>query len=116
MSAERDTTRSDDAPDDGGDDCHYGSYYYENCCGLPYRRGAEWLGLFRRFAARIADEVAPESVLDAGCAMGFLVEALRERGVDAYGIDISSYAIANVHESVRDRCRVGSVIEPFGRR
>ena len=36
--------------------------------------------------------------------MGFLVEALRKRGVDARGIDVSEYAISQVDESVRDHC------------
>jgi SAM-dependent methyltransferase len=33
-------------------------------------------------------------VLDVGCAKGFLVEALRLRGVTADGVDLSEYAIA----------------------
>ena len=48
----------------------------------------------------IVRDLRPASVLDAGCAMGFLVEALRERGVEAWGVDISEYAISKVHESV----------------
>ena len=48
--------------------------------------------------------------------MGFLVEDLRKRGVDAWGVDVSEYAISQVHESVADRCRVGSLTEPFERR
>ena len=31
--------------------------------------------------------------LDVGCATGFLVEALRELGLDAYGCDVSAYAV-----------------------
>lgn len=45
--------------------------------------------------------------------MGFLVEALRDRGVEAYGIDISDYAISEVHESIKDYCSVGSVTDPL---
>ena len=101
---------------DGCDDARYGSYYYEHCCGLPYERSPTWLGLFAGFADHIHAEIRPKSVLDAGCAMGLLVEAFADRGVDAHGIDISSYAISKVHETHRDRCRVGSILEPFGRR
>jgi len=50
-------------------------------------------------------------VLDAGCGIGLLVEALRERGVEAWGVDISEYAITHVPESVRPYCRLGSVTE-----
>ena len=44
---------------------------------------------------------------------GFLVEALRNRGVEAFGIDLSPYAIEHVHESVKPYCRVGSVTDPL---
>src|SRR3972149_7064299 len=32
-----------------------------------------------------------KKVLELGCAKGFIVEDLRSMGIDAYGIDISSY-------------------------
>ena len=32
-------------------------------------------------------------LLDVGCAYGFLVKTAYERGIDAFGVDISSYAI-----------------------
>ena len=35
-----------------------------------------------------------KTVLFVGCAKGFDVEDFRQLGVDAYGIDISSYAIS----------------------
>ena len=34
-----------------------------------------------------------QHTLDVGCAFGFFVEALRELGVDAKGVDVSQYAI-----------------------
>lgn len=39
--------------------------------------------------------------LDVGCALGFVVEALRELYVDAWGSDISADAISLAHPSVR---------------
>jgi len=48
--------------------------------------------------------------------MGFLVEELRRRGVECYGVDISEYAIARVHPDVRPFCWVGSITEPFPQR
>jgi len=50
-------------------------------------------------------------VLDAGCAIGFLVEALRERGVDARGFDISEYAISQVPEHLQPYCTLGSITD-----
>ncbi len=99
-----------------GDDSYYGSHYYETGLGAPYERSEVWLYQFRRVAQRIVEEFQPQSVMDAGCAIGLLVECLVERDVDAHGIDISSFAIGRAHESIRDRCRVGSILEPFGRR
>jgi SAM-dependent methyltransferase len=91
----------------------YGAYYYRHDCGIPYERNEHWLGFFGQVADRIVADLHPSSVLDAGCAMGFLVEALVKRGVDARGVDVSEYAISQVHESVRDRCRVQSLTEPL---
>jgi SAM-dependent methyltransferase len=92
----------------------FDAYYYRHCCGQPYVRNDSWLQFFGTIADRIAADIRPARVLDAGCAMGFLVECLRERGVDAHGIDISSYAIDQVHESARSFCRVGSIAEDLG--
>ena len=60
-------------------------------------------------------EIHPKRVLDVGCAKGFLVEALRDRGVDAFGIDVSEYAIGEVRPDIRPYCRVASAVDPFDR-
>jgi Methyltransferase domain len=93
----------------------YGAHYYEHDCGAPYERNEHWTKFFGTIADRIVADLKPRSVFDAGCAMGLLVEQLWRRGVDAWGVDISKYAISHVHESVADRCRVGSLVEPFDR-
>jgi 2-polyprenyl-3-methyl-5-hydroxy-6-metoxy-1,4-benzoquinol methylase len=41
-----------------------------------------------------------KQVLDVGCAKGFLVKSLRDLGVDAYGIDVSQYAIDNSEDGM----------------
>ncbi len=92
---------------------NFGEYYYLHDCGNPYERSEQWLGFFNNIAERIVKELEPKSVLDAGCAWGFLVEALRSRGVEAWGVDVSKYAISNVHESIKDYCKVGSIVDPF---
>ena len=91
----------------------FGRFYYRHDCGVPYERNDHWLEFFGRIADAIVRDLRPATVLDAGCAMGFLVEALRERGVDARGIDVSEYAISQVDESVREHCSVGSLTEPI---
>jgi hypothetical protein len=97
----------------GRDSAMFDAYYFATGCGRPYQRDAEWLRFFGDIAGRVASDIQPKTVLDAGCAWGFLVEALREREVEAYGIDISDYAIRNVHPEIQPYCWVGSVAEPF---
>jgi SAM-dependent methyltransferase len=94
---------------------HYDRNYYLNCIGEmdePYVRGNQhWRRIFDEVAQAIVTELRPKTVLDAGCGIGFLVEALRERGVEAWGFDISDYAISQVPEEIRPYCWVGSVTE-----
>ena len=97
----------------GGVSPNYGQYYYNHDCGLPYERSEHWLNFFGKVADHIVRELRPKRVLDAGCAKGFLVEQLRNRGVEAYGIDISEYAISQVHDSVQAYCNVASLTEPI---
>lgn len=94
----------------------FNEFYYRNCCGQPYERSETWLRFFGTAADRIVADINPRRVLDAGCAIGLLVEALRARGVDASGIDLSSFAIGSVPEALRPHCRTGSIAEPFGER
>jgi SAM-dependent methyltransferase len=97
----------------GSASLEFGRYYYEHDCGIPYERSPEWLGYFDKVADHIVSRLAAKRVLDAGCALGLLVEKLQERGVDAWGVDISEYAIGQVHESVREHCEVGSLVDPL---
>jgi SAM-dependent methyltransferase len=92
-------------------DADFGEDYYLHHVGKPYRKDEHWLGLFTLIADRIVSVIRPQRVLDAGCGQGFLVELLRERGVDACGFDISSYAIAHVPEAVKPFCWRASVCE-----
>lgn len=94
----------------------YDTHYYACECGRPYQRDEEWLKFFGSIADHIVQDIHPTTVLDAGCAMGFLVECLRERGVEAYGIDISEYAIQNVNPVIASYCSVGSIVDPFPQR
>ena len=93
------------------EDADFGEEYYRVGVGRPYRKDQHWLGFFTPIADRIVSEIKPRRVLDAGCALGILVELLRERGVEAYGFDISSYAIAHVPEPVRPFCWRASVTD-----
>ena len=45
-----------------------------------------------------------DKILDFGCAKGFLVKAFRLLNCEAFGVDISLYAIQEVDSSVRNYC------------
>jgi len=45
-----------------------------------------------------------DSILDFGCAKGYLVKAFRWLNRDAYGMDISKYAIDNCDSEVKNSC------------
>ncbi len=90
----------------------YDETYYDTSCGLPYTRDEpHWIEFFGGIARSLKKTLGPSSVLDVGCAIGMLVEALREQGIDARGIDISAWAIDQVPRALRPFCQVGSVTE-----
>lgn len=51
-------------------------------------------------------------ILVVGCAYGFLVKYLISRGADAYGIDISSYALSQAPIEISNRLMLGDVSIP----
>lgn len=51
----------------------------------------------------------PKTVLDVGCGKGNLVLWLRKLGIEAYGIDISSYALENAHRPIKRYLRRGEI-------
>lgn len=75
------------------------------------RENPHWLRFFGRVADAIVQRLNPRRALDVGCAKGFLVESLRDRGVDAFGFDVSQYAISHVREDIRQYCWVGSAAD-----
>lgn len=90
-------------------DASFDAFYFAHGCGAPYQRDEHWTRFFGGIADHLVSTIQPRRVLDAGCALGLLVEALRDRGVDAEGIDVSSHAIANVHPPIKPFCRHGSI-------
>lgn len=62
---------------------------------------------FQATAKHIVKCFKPESLLDVGCAKGFLVYALNQLGIDTLGIDVSEYAIKNA--KIPDRVQIGEV-------
>ncbi|MBM1175080.1 glycosyltransferase [Microvirga arabica] len=94
----------------------YDEECFQSHCGIPYERNSHWLACFAEIADELIRSLRPQRVLDAGCAWGFLVEALRDRGIEAWGIDISPYAISNVRPDIKPCCKRASLIEPIDQR
>ena len=84
----------------------YNAAYYLDGCGQNYNDREYWAPVFRNIAERLVDQYRPRTFLDVGCAYGYLVEAMRDLGVEAYGVDVSEFAISRVREDVRPYCRV----------
>jgi len=92
----------------------YNAEYYENYRDFPYDRNQpHWLAFFGKVAEEISRTIRPRRVLDVGCAKGFLVECLRDRGVQAFGVDISEYAISEARPDIHEYCRVASATDPI---
>ena len=72
-----------------------------------------WRAFFSNVADKVVSLTGAKRVLDVGCARGLQVQALVEKGVDAYGADISETAIASAHPDIRDRLTVATAVEPI---
>ena len=79
--------------------------------GVSYANKDHFVPFFNTIADAIVERFNPKTVLDAGCAVGYLVGALRDRGVEAYGFDISEYAITHVRDDIKPYCFVHSITE-----
>lgn len=47
-----------------------------------------------------------QTIIDFGCARGYLVKALRFLGYDAHGVDVSKWAIENADIEVKKYCKL----------
>lgn len=79
-----------------------------NYGGYRYMEG-RWEKVARLMAERYGLK-AGDKILDIGCGKGFLLYDFTKvvPGIEVHGIDISSYAIENSKEEVRDRLQVGN--------
>jgi SAM-dependent methyltransferase len=57
----------------------------------------------------LLQSVDARNALDVGCARGFVVEALRDVGIDASGCDFSAYAINTASRGARGHLRWGDL-------
>jgi SAM-dependent methyltransferase len=109
-----DLTKDAPTPDGAAGEIFDREYYATHCGSLPYDHSCGfWAGFFGRIADELMRSFRPRRVFDAGCAHGFLVEAFWDRGVEAWGRDISRFANSDVRPDLRQYCAVGSIADPI---
>ena len=110
-------TETASAPGGTGSGDYAGGYYLGGHLGPPYTyEEPHWRTFFGGVADAIVALFEPKTAYDAGCAIGLLVRALVERGVDAYGGDISEFAVTGAPQGLRERLEVRDLVQPFERR
>lgn len=82
---------------DGPREYGYGGYKYDG----------RWIPVAKEIVSRYNLKKG-DKVLDIGCAKGFLIKDLLSIGIDAYGIDISEYALKNCELEVIGRLHYGT--------
>lgn len=82
---------------DGSRDVGYGGYRYDG----------RWVPVARDIIAQYRLQPG-DKVLDIGCAKGFLVKDLLAQGIDAFGVDVSEYALMHCEPEVVGRLHIGS--------
>jgi SAM-dependent methyltransferase len=94
----------------------FGEIYFDGPREYGYG-GYRYDGRWKPVAQDIVNhfELKPgDRVLDIGCAKGFLVKDLLELGIDAFGIDVSKYALIHCEPEVIGRLQIGSADDlPF---
>ena len=82
---------------DGKRDYGYGGYYYDG----------RWIKVAKYFKKKYRLKKGSK-VLDVGCAKGFLIKDFLDLGIDAYGLEISDYAINNSPKEILGRIHKGN--------
>lgn len=87
-------------------DAYNAQYYNERVTNKSKKHMMKYLKFLRKRSLKM---------LDIGCAEGYYVRDAIEEGIDAYGIDTSTYALENALDEVKNRISFGSLTEiPFG--
>lgn len=71
-----------------------------------YRYDGRWKSVARDIIAHFGLKPG-DRVLDVGCAKGFLVKDLLAEGIDAFGLDISKYALRHGEPETLGRLHLG---------
>ncbi len=75
----------------------YGGYFYDG----------RWKSVVKDFI-KYYKLKKNDKVLDIGCAKGFLVKDFIDKGIDAYGLDISKYALRKAPKKIKKKIFLGN--------
>jgi len=98
-----DKTRFEEDYFKSGENSNYTNY--QSCNGVVRNMGEVIYNTIRAFKIDI------KSMLDVGCAYGFLVHYFQEKGIDSHGCDVSNYALSQAHEAIKGRLTVAYLPE-----
>ena len=88
---------------DGDRKYGYGGYFYDG----------RWKSVVRKFI-KYYKLKKKDKILDIGCAKGFLVKDFIDKGIDAYGLDISKYALSQAPKKIKKKIFLGNATRlPF---
>ncbi len=96
----------------------YDKKYYEDgiasgkSCYTNYRWIPELTIPMAYFTIRELGLESKDTVLDMGCSKGYFVKALRLLDIDAYGVDISKYAIDHADVEIKEYCKLATKEDP----
>jgi len=100
----------------GVPDAYGGAYFGEGRDAAGDREGRSGYARYDRIASNadiagwlLARNFRVATALDVGCAVGYLVEVLREQGIDAEGCDLSEFAIDHASPGAVGHVRVANL-------
>lgn len=100
------------------EDTNYGRDYWSSLDGgLGYTDSTMWEDIGHTIKELVCtrdgeDRSGQTRAVDVGCAGGYLVKHLRRRGLDAWGLDFSDYALLHGDKEVKTHLRWFDLTEP----
>lgn len=94
----------------------YDAAYFDGAGKSNYSKYTETTANFAAYADAVQAMLARHGlpghgpVLDVGCSKGYLVQELRRRDVEAYGVDVSAYAITSAPPDVQPYLYQGTIL------
>ncbi|MFH0738738.1 MAG: methyltransferase domain-containing protein [Candidatus Omnitrophota bacterium] len=82
------------------------NYFEKNAQGkhAPIGYNDAGASLFAQIIGKaLYESIGPKRSVDIGCAKGYLVDFLYKSGIDAWGLDISSYAVSQATPEIKQR-------------